>query len=110
MESLFWAEPTSHEFSANLLLPDHRELYLAHLRHLGWTPKLYPIVFTHSGCATLSLRFFLKTDCGFTDTAIDTLLKSLQKHTYNYNAKLTNTRYYLKKKLLSNPLPPAGIG
>jgi len=45
---------------------DHNQLYLAHLRGLGWKPKFYPIVLTYSGCATLSLRILLKSDCGFT--------------------------------------------
>jgi len=89
---------------------DHHELYLDHLRGLGWRAKLYPIVLTHSGCATLSLRTLLKTDCGFTDTTVDTLLKLLQKHTFNYNSSLKYTRYKFKQKLRSNLLPPVGIG
>jgi len=89
---------------------DHHALYLEHLSGLGWKAKFYPIVLTYSGCATLSLRKLLKTDCGFTDTAVNNLLKSLQKHTFSYNSSLTYTRYKLKQKLRSNLLPPDGIG
>jgi hypothetical protein len=54
---------------------------------MGWKPKLYPVVVTHSGCVTLSLRKFFKTDCGLTDAAVDTKIKSLQAHTFIYNHK-----------------------
>jgi hypothetical protein len=89
---------------------DHHNPYILHLQTLGWRPKLYPIVLTHSGCVTLSLRTFLETDCGLTPTAVNTLTKSLQKHTFSYNSKLNSTRYHLKKELAYNHLVPTGVG
>jgi hypothetical protein len=89
---------------------DHHNPYVLHLQSLGWRPKLYPIVFTHSGCVTLSLRIFLKTDCGLTDSAVNSSIKSFQQHTYTYNSKLTSTRYYKKKQIQTNLLVPTGVG
>jgi hypothetical protein len=81
---------------------DHHNTYFAHLQSLGWRPKLYRIVLTHSGCVTLSLRTFLATDCGLTATAVDTFIKCLQQHTLNSNSNLSFTWYHLKKQLRSN--------
>ncbi|KAG7675048.1 hypothetical protein KSW81_002552 [Nannochloris sp. 'desiccata'] len=87
----------------------HHNLYFTHLQTLGWQPKLFPIVFTHSGCVTTSFRTLL-TDCGLTPHAINSLLKSIQLQILNYNSSLLITRYKLLTAHRSNLLVPTGVG
>ena len=89
---------------------DHHNPYYTHLIALGWRVKLYPIVLTYSGCVSASLRSFLDQDCGLTPTAINTLIKSLQQHSYRYNSKLSSTRSFQLKKLITNLQNPTGVG
>ncbi|KAG7674629.1 hypothetical protein KSW81_000275 [Nannochloris sp. 'desiccata'] len=88
---------------------DHHNPYFTHLQTLGWKPKLYPIVFTHSGCVTTSFRTFL-TDCGLTTHAINSLLKSIQLQILNYNSSILLTRYKLLTQLRTHLLLPTGVG
>ena len=57
----------------------------------------------------LSQKLFT-TDCGMTAAAVDTSIKSLQRHTLNSNSNLSFTRYRLKKQLRTNLLLPTGVG
>ncbi|KAL4529477.1 hypothetical protein Ndes2526A_g04262 [Nannochloris sp. 'desiccata'] len=88
---------------------DHHNPYFTHLQTLGWKPKLYPIVFTHSGCVTTSFRTFL-TDCGLTTHTINSLLKSIQLQILNYNSSILLTRYKLLTQLRTPLHLPTGVG
>jgi hypothetical protein len=88
---------------------NHHNPYFTHLKSLGWQPTLYPIVFTHSGCVTTSLRTFLN-DCGVTPRQINSLIKSIEHKIYSYNSSLIYSRYKLRSIIRSNLLVPTGVG
>jgi len=73
----------------------------------GWTVDIIPIIITHSGCITNTLKQSL-TDLGISDGQIKKLISKLQRHSCNSNITIIRTFRFLNRK--QGPTTNPGIG
>jgi hypothetical protein len=73
------------------------EAHAEFLRSKEWTIKVIPIIFTHSGCLTTSLRQIL-TEFGIENGPTNKLISKLQLHTCTFSYKTISTYRQLKKQ------------